>query len=324
MERRKLGRCNIELPVLGFGCSTFGGVFRDIKLSECIEAVHKAIELGVNYFDTSPFYGETKSETVLGKALKGIDRKRYILSTKVGRYGDNEFDYSAERINRSIGESMQRLGVEYFDIVFCHDIEFGDLDMILNESIPALKKLKEDGKTKYIGISGLPLYIFEYILNRTDDIDVILSYCHFNLMDTTLLSLLPLCESKNVGIINASITGMGLLTPQGPPHWHPAPDDIKEACEAAREYCKNHYLDLAELAILYSIVYAETSNEIGCTLVGMEDSKLLLKNFETIMQKSKNKEFYLPHITKVLEILAPVNGKTWPSGLPQNSGENDT
>jgi len=320
MERRKLGRCEISLPVLGFGCATLGGVFGDINENECIEAVHQAINIGVNYFDTSPYYGIKKSEILLGKCLKDIPRSSYILSTKVGRYGTDEFDYSPEKIERSLQESMERIGVDYFDIVICHDIEFGNLDQVLNETIPTLKRFKNEGKLNYIGISGLPLYIFEYMLERSDDIDLILSYCHFNLMDTTLSKLFPLLKSKNIGIINASITGMGLLTPQGPPNWHPADSEIITVCNQARDYCRENNLNIAELAVLYAITYAENSTEICSTLIGMENSRILLENYETITQKSKNnKEFYLPHIERIIEILSPIKDKTWSSGRLENN-----
>ena len=77
---------------------------------------------------------------MLGKALYGIDRDRYILATKVGRYGDAEFDFSAERVVRSVDESLDRLGVDHIDLIQCHDIEFGELDQIVNETVPALRR----------------------------------------------------------------------------------------------------------------------------------------------------------------------------------------
>lgn len=114
--------------------------------------------------DIDRYYGDTLAETVLGKALKTmpIPRESYVVSTKCGRYGSG-FDFSAGRVTRSVDESLARLNLQYVDIILCHDIEFGSLDQIVNETIPALQKLKESGKIRHIGISGLPLNIFKCV-----------------------------------------------------------------------------------------------------------------------------------------------------------------
>lgn len=100
---------------------------------------------------------------------------------------------------------------------------------IVSETIPALQKLKQEGKTRFIGITGLPLDIFTYVLDRVPPgtVDVILSYCHYGVNDSTLLDLLPYLKSKGVGVISASPLAMGLLTEQGPPEWHPASPELK-------------------------------------------------------------------------------------------------
>lgn len=99
----------------------------------------------------------------------------------------------------------------------------------MNETIPALLKLKEAGKVRFVGITGLPLKVFSYVLDRLPPktVDVVLSYCHYSLNDTTLKPLLPYLEDKGVGVISASPLSMGLLTNQGPPEWHPAPSEVK-------------------------------------------------------------------------------------------------
>lgn len=100
---------------------------------------------------------------------------------------------------------------------------------IVNETIPALQKLKESGKIRFIGITGLPLDIFTYVLDRVPPgaVDVILSYCHYSINDSTLEDLLPYLKSKGVGVISASPLSMGLLTDNGPPEWHPASPELK-------------------------------------------------------------------------------------------------
>ena len=127
MVYNELGRTGLRLSNLGFGASSLGSVFRSIREEEGIEAVFTALDNGINFIDVSPYYGHEKAETVLGKALRQLKRDRYVLSTKVGRYGKdgvNTWDYSAERARSSVYESMERLGVDYIDIINVHDVEF--------------------------------------------------------------------------------------------------------------------------------------------------------------------------------------------------------
>jgi L-galactose dehydrogenase len=117
---RKLGSTGREVSVLGFGASALGGVFHDVTDEECIAVVHTALKSGINVIDTAPWYGQGRSEEMLGKALKGIPREAYMLNTKVGRYEqevENMFDFSAERITRSVDESLARMGVDYIDCI---------------------------------------------------------------------------------------------------------------------------------------------------------------------------------------------------------------
>ncbi|KIY92829.1 hypothetical protein MNEG_15134 [Monoraphidium neglectum] len=166
LPKRVLGSTGLQVSVLGFGASPLGSVFEDINEAEGIASVHEAFRLGINFFDTSPFYGATKSETVLGKALKDLPRDEIVVASKVGRYGPELFDFSAERVTASVTESLARLQVPYIDLIQCHDIEFGDLDQIVNETLPALAALKARGLVRFVGITGLPLGIFPYVLDR--------------------------------------------------------------------------------------------------------------------------------------------------------------
>ena len=165
-----------------------------------IDAVHSALRRGVNFFDVSPYYGRTRAETVLGKALKQIPRNEFVLSTKVGRYDLNVFDFSAERVVKSVNESMARLGVDYIDVIQCHDIEFVDLDQVVSETIPTLCKLKQDGKVGAIGITGYPLEIFPYVLSavKPGSVDVILSYCNYCLQNNRLEMLLDWLKKEKI------------------------------------------------------------------------------------------------------------------------------
>jgi aryl-alcohol dehydrogenase-like predicted oxidoreductase len=311
MQYRALGNTGLKVSALSFGASPLGGAFRDVDESEALRAVHLSLEKGINFVDVSPFYGLTKSETVLGKALRTIPRGTYMLSTKVGRYGHEpkDFDFSAKRVTASIDESLARLHVSYVDVLLAHDVEFGSLDQVINETIPAMQKIKQAGKTRFIGISALPLKCFQYVSDRVA-LDVILSYCHYSLNDTALEGLVPQLKAKKIGIINASPLSMGLLSQRGAPDWHPAPANVKAQCALAAEHCQKRGASIEKLAVQYAI----SNPQIATTLVGSANPRNMERN---IAWASEPIDQTL--LTEVLEILKPIHDVTWPSGRAENN-----
>lgn len=301
MDYRALGKTGSRVSALGYGASPLGGVFGVIDEAEGIRTVHTAIDLGINYIDVAPYYGNTRAETVLGKALKGIPRDAYYLATKVGRYGRGEFDYSAERTMVSVDESLQRLHVDYVDVIQCHDIEFATPAQILDETLPALRKVQEQGKARFVGVTGLSLTNFAAILDHTE-LDLILSFCHYTLFDTSLSDLTPYLQSKKVGIVNASPLAMGLLTNRGAPDWHPASDRIKERCARAAAYCSSNGADIAKLAIQFSL----TNTDVATTLVGTSKPDKIKNNVEWLAEPTDE-----GLLAEVLKILAPIHDETW-------------
>ena len=309
MEYRVLGKTGLKVSVLSYGGSSLGSVFRTIDETAGIRTVHTALDLGINFIDVSPYYGLTKAETVLGKALKTVPRDAYYLATKVGRYGDDEFDFSAERVMASVDESLTRLNLEHIDLIQCHDIEFTNLDDVIDETIPALRRLQQQGKVRFVGITGLPLKIFRYVIDRTV-VDTILSYCHYALNDTSLETLIPDLQEKQVGIISASPLGMGLLTRRGTPAWHPASDDVKETCAKAATFCDRRGVDIAQLALQFSL----SNPDIATTLVGTANPDNIIKNVKWLEAPVDNEL-----LAEVQSILAPIHNKTWLYGRPENN-----
>ena len=308
MEYRVLGKTGLKVSALSFGASSLGSVFRPVDEAESIRAVQTALDLGINLIDVSPYYGLTRAETVLGKALKGIPRDEYYLATKVGRYGDDLFDFSAGRVTASVDESLARLNVDYVDIIQCHDIEFGDLDQVVNETLPALRKLEEGGKVRFVGVTGLPLKIFRYVLERAE-LDTILSYCHYSLNDTALDALASDLKAKQVGIINASPLSMGLLSDRGAPKWHPASQEVKAACARAAAFCRERSAELARLALQFSVAHPD----LATTLVGTASPENVAKNVRWV-EEPMDQEL----LAQVMQMLAPIHNQTWPSGRPEN------
>eukprot|EP00249_Psilotum_nudum_P016696 c25952_g1_i1 orf=315-1277(+) len=318
LGKRELGRTGLHVSKLGFGASPLGNVFGNVKEADAIASVHEAMRCGINYFDTSPYYGDTLSEQILGKAIKSSNfpREQYVFSSKCGRYGDG-FDFSAKRVFRSVDESLQRLNLTYIDIMICHDIEFGSLDQVISETIPALLKLKENGKIHFIGISGLPLKVFHNVLDRVPpgSVDVVLSYCHYNLADCSLVQSLPYLLSKGVGVINASPLCMGALTELGPPQWHPAPTDLKSACTSAAAYCKSKGKSISKLALQYALV----NDDISSTLVGMATVDEVRRNAGAAIELEQGKNLDLELFQEVDSILKPAKNLTWLSGREENN-----
>lgn len=262
MRYTELGKTGLKISNLSFGASSLGSVFHETKEQESIRAVETAIEGGINFIDVSPYYGYYKAETVLGKALKRIPRDKYFLSTKVGRYGKdgvNSWDYSAKRAIESVYESMERLNVDFIDLINVHDIEFqslmpGGLQKVVDETLPALVELKKKGVVGYIGITDLQLENLKWVVEHSEGmVESILNFCHYCLNDDKLVDFLDYFESKGVGIINASPLSMGLLSSRGAPAWHPAPKPLAEACAKAARYCEAKGYPIEKLAIQYSV-----------------------------------------------------------------------
>lgn len=314
MQLRPLGRTGLNVSPLSFGASSLGGVFRPVTQEDCVGTVHAALDGGMNLIDCSPYYGLTKAETMLGHCLKGIDRDRYVLATKAGRYGAEaaDFDFSAARIEKSVDESLQRMGVDHLDILQLHDIEFGDIKQVIDEAIPALQKLKAAGKTRFIGITCLPLHLFTDVVAAVPagTLDTILSYCRYELNDTGLLGIVPQMEAAGVGVINASPLGMGLLAPQGPPDWHPAGENVKQAARAAAEFCQKHQKDLVKLAVQFSVA----EPRIASTLVSSANPKRIAKNI-AYLDEPMDEDL----LRDVLRLMGPAANRTWPSGRAENN-----
>jgi L-galactose dehydrogenase len=309
MEQRILGKTGLKVTALSFGASPLGDAFRKIDRAEGLRSVRLSLELGINCIDVSPFYGITRSETMLGEALQGVKRDSYVLITKVGRYGFEEFDFSAERVTRSVDESLKRLRVDHVDAILAHDIEFGDANQVIQETIPALRKVQKTGKVRHVGISGLPLKLFKRVADAVE-LDLILSYCHYGLNDSSLADYLPYFKGKGIGVISASPLAMRLLAEVGPPEWHPAPEVVKQACAKATAHCHSRGAKIEKLALQFALA----NSSIGTIMVGSADPEHMRRNIAWASEPLDRKL-----LAEVLEILRPAHNVTWPSGRPENN-----
>jgi aryl-alcohol dehydrogenase-like predicted oxidoreductase len=310
MQYRELGKTGLKVSRLSFGASALGGVFHPVDEPTAIAAVHAALECGINYFDVAPAYGGTLSEAVLGKALKGVPRSRYYLSTKVGKYtspgsyGDDTLDYSRARIRASVDESAARLGVDYFDILHIHDIEYQNrrhTEWALGEGYDAVCELKREGRIGAVSFGIYPIDLWQRILSNLD-IDAALIHNHYCLNDTRLLSLLPVAQAKNVGVINGSPFASGLLTDRGAPYWHPSNPEQRAVIQRAAEFCREQGASLSRLALQF----ASGNPDIPTTLFSTANARAVTRNVQWHEERPD-----VSLLAEVLKIIAPVKDQDW-------------
>ncbi len=240
MNYQELGRTGLRVSRLSLGGAQFGQQYGPLSVPQAADVVGAAIDAGVSLIDTSAFYGIGTSEAILGEVLAGGLRERVSICTKAGRLDRDKFDFSAKGMRDCFERSLRRLRTDRVEILLAHDIEYADdFERVFDETAEILHKLKAEGKCRFIGMSCLPLGLLAQAIERCN-LDVVISYCHFNMQDATLLTeLIPIANRHGVGVLNASPLSMGLLTNQGPQPWHPAADAIKTACRSAAEFCRS-------------------------------------------------------------------------------------
>lgn len=308
MDYATLGRTGLRVSKLGFGASPLGDEFGKTDPAEGERAVHCAIDLGINYFDVAPYYGRTLAETRLGAALEGR-RGKVVLATKCGRYDLNGFDFSTARIRSSIDESLNRLRTDYIDVFLAHDMEFVSKTQIVEEAIPTMRALQREGKARFIGITGLQLNMLRDVAEATP-VDAVLSYCRYNLLIADMDDLLtPFAQQQGIGLINASPLHMGLLTAAGPPPWHPAPSEVKEAGRKVVEWCEQHGVHASDIALQFCLQHPYVST----TLSGMPTVQQVRQNVAAATAPANTSM-----TAEIRRLVSPVANRSWSTGLPEN------
>jgi aryl-alcohol dehydrogenase-like predicted oxidoreductase len=309
MQFRPLGKTGLQLSAISFGASSLGQEFRSVDLNEALRSVHVALDSGMNFIDTSPYYGRGLSECLLGIALRTVPREKYLLGTKLGRYAPAHFDFSARRVVESVDVSLMRMGVEHLDIVLCHDIEFVEMSQLVEETLPALRKIQAQGKVRFVGISGYPMKIFRYVLERAP-LDVVLSYNHYTLQNTMLADLVPYLQSKAVGIMNAAPFSARLLTNAALPPWHKATPEVRAICRQAAEHCLQRGVDIAQLALQFSIA----NRDLATCIVGSANPDNVRKWVHWSEQPLD-----AALLEEVLTILKPIHNWFYTEGRVENN-----
>ncbi|HUP79654.1 MAG TPA: aldo/keto reductase [Pirellula sp.] len=305
-----LGKTGLELPILSFGASSLGAEFRSVQLEEIFESIRVALELGLNFIDTSPFYGRGMSEVLLGIALRQVPRDQYTLCSKLGRYDVGHFDFSAKRVVESVDVSLHRLGTDHLDIILCHDIEFAPLQQIIDETLPALRRIQQSGKVRFVGISGYPMKIFDVVSSKAE-LDCILSYNQYTLQNTRLADeLVPKLKAKNIGIMNGGPFAARLLTNATLPVWFRDPKDVQAAARKAAEHCQKRGFDIAQLALQFSCA----NRDMTTTIAGSANPNNIRKWVQWLESPVDT-----ALMSEVIAIFEPVRNVGHSEGLPENN-----
>ena len=310
MKTRPLGRTGLEVPILSFGASSLGQEFRPVALDEALASVKVALAGGLTLIDTSPFYGRGMSEVLLGLALQGVPRHDYLLCTKLGRYDLAHFDFSARRVAESVDVSLHRLGTDHLDIVLCHDIEFVPMQQIVDETLPALRKARDQGKLRFIGFSGYPQKIFRFICDQAD-VDCVLNYNQYTLQNTRFADeTMPFLKERGIGVMNAGPFSARLLTDAALPPWLKEPEEVKAAARRAADLCRARGSSIAKLALQFSLA----NPDIATTVAGSA-SPANIRAWTTWAAEPLDEEL----LRDVQAIFAPVRNVGHVEGLPENN-----
>ncbi|XP_066252534.1 uncharacterized protein [Euwallacea similis] len=285
MTYNDFGSTGLQVSKIAFGTGVFCYAYNDVDIEKCRQALVRALKSGINYIDTAPYYGHGESEEVLGKILQGIPRKAYYIATKVGRYEKEikkQFDFSAEKTRQSIDDSLRRLKLDYVDILQVHDVEFASsLDVVLKETLPTVQEIIKSGKARFMGVTGYPIKpLAECVQKSSVKLDMVLSYARLTMFDDSLNEFLPLFKKYKLGIVNAAVNGLGLLTNLGERDWHVATQTIKNVCAEARKLCIENNAELGNLAVWHSLQQPGPDT----TLIGMDSVEVVEYNLKVLQQ----------------------------------------
>lgn len=309
LEKRKLGRTAIEVTSLGFGASSIGAEFGQFDIAESLSAVRTAIDAGINLIDTAAYYGRGMSEVLLGQILPAYRRESLVVSTKLGRYAPKHFDFSAKRVAESIDVSLERMRLDYLDLVFCHDIEYADVQQVIDETLPALRRQVEKGKVRYVGISGYPMRNFQRVI-PTGLLDCVITYNHYNLQNDMALQWQGLAQKHGVGVINAAPFSARLLTDLPLPVWHKAPESVRAVAAKASAWCKARGTSIEKLALQFSVSHPGFASCLVGSAIPAEVSQWIAWIQEPIDQEL---------IDGVRAELAPIRNWYYIEGRPENN-----
>jgi D-threo-aldose 1-dehydrogenase len=284
----------VEVSRFGLGTAPLGGLFAAVGDQQAQDALGAAWDAGVRYFDTAPHYGAGLAEERLGRFLAARPRAEVTVSTKVGRLlvpgngeRDNEgfaddsglrrvHDYSAEGVYRSLSESLERSGLDAFDIVFVHDPD-DHYAQAASAAVPALQRLRAQGAVKAVGVGMNQTPMLVRFVEETD-VDCVLVAGRYSLLDRTAEEeLLPLCARRQVGVLVGGVFNSGVLADPRPGaafDYAPAPEEVLSRARALAAVCAEHGVPLAAAALQFPLRHPAVTG----VLVGARSAEEVAEN----------------------------------------------
>lgn len=299
-EKASIGKTGLEVPRMGMGSAPLGGLFEDVPETRATATVKRALELGINFFDTAPLYGHGKSETYLGKALASTPRSSYVLATKVGRVliptdpsqlekreFDHPFpfkpvfDFSYDAVMRSFEESLKRLNLDRIDILHIHDPD-DHYEQAIKGAYPALAKLRSQGVIRAVG-AGMNQAEMLARFAREGEFDCFLLAGRYTLIDHTgLKELLPLCVQKSISIIIGGPYNSGVLASGAKLgakfNYADAPEEILQKVRKVEEVCKRHNVPMKAAALQFPLAHPA----VAAVIPGARSVEEIEENFRLI------------------------------------------
>jgi aryl-alcohol dehydrogenase-like predicted oxidoreductase len=269
----------MDVSVLSLGGVAIGGFYGPLPEVDAAGAVRRAPELGINYVDTSPLYGE--SEARLGRIFAAMGGKpaALYLSTKTGTHPARRGDYTAEGTRWSVENSLRLLGVDSVDLLLIHDPRSeAELEVALGPdgAVAELEQMKAEGKVRAIGLGCRP-HTYHRRAIRSGKVDVILTFADYNLVRQTAVPLVAEAADAGLGVIVAQAVLAGLLTgvdPRDDPRLRQRPALELQAALDWRAWAQQRGLSLQALAIQYVL----RDPRVGCVLVGGKTAREVEEN----------------------------------------------
>jgi D-threo-aldose 1-dehydrogenase len=246
---------------LGLGTVPIGGSLGAVSEVQAIDTVRAALDAGVTLIDTAPLYGVGRSERLLGEALAGVPRERYVLSTKVGRLlepdGSWRFDFSRDAALRSLDSSLERLKLDRVDIVLVHDPDDHEQEALAG-AFPALAELRAQGVIGAIG-AGMNQWQMEEHLARNVDVDCFLLAGRYTLLEQGALEFLELCRERQIGVFLGGVFNSGILATGARPgaryQYADAPPEILARAGQIEAICARHGVQLYVAAAQFPLAH---------------------------------------------------------------------
>ena len=289
---RTIGRQRLSLSPLGFGGAPVGNLYTLVSEADAQSAVEAAFARGIRYFDTAPLYGHGLSEERLGRAFAGRPRVGFALSTKVGRVivpdasrrgmadgfaveGTRAvFDYSRDGVRRSFESSLERLRVDFVDILYLHDIGRAThggrhaevLKLALDEALPAMAALRDSGVVGAIGIGVNEQDVCLEVLPRFD-LDCIMLAGRYTLLEQhNAIELMGEAQARGVPILAAGPYNSGLLAGVTAPgetyNYVPADESTRERARAVYEECAAERVDVGAAALQFPLAHPAVASVV--------------------------------------------------------------